>query len=113
MSMKPLPVRLDHELYDELREVAAAAGSTMVDIVREALREYLPRVAGYRAAEMEPRLARLRAIAARQDTMTIAIQATAQAEAELPDLLEEATVVEDLDLDARPSAKLATRKLRG
>ncbi len=63
MSTKNLPLRLDPELHEELREVSAAIGSTMVDVVRDALRDYLPQVAERRAKEMEGRLARLRVIA--------------------------------------------------
>ena len=45
MSNKNLSLRLNPDLHEELREVAAATGSTMVDLVRDALKDYLPRVA--------------------------------------------------------------------
>jgi len=92
MSTRNLPVRLDPELHDELREVAAAIGSTMVDLVRDALKDYLPRVAERRANEMEGRLERLRAIAGSPYAMENAIKAAAEAEAENADPLEDAAV---------------------
>ena len=96
MANKNLPLRLDPDLHEELREVSAAIGSTMVDLVRDALRDYLPRVAERRAKEMEGRLARLRAIAGERDAMESAIAATAEAEAEFLDPLEEEAVIEDV-----------------
>lgn len=107
MTTKSLPLRLDPALHDELREVAAATGSTMVELVREALADYLPRVARRRAREMETRLARLRAIAGEPLAMEAAIRATAEAEAEHADLLErEATV---RDASPAPHAPLTSR----
>jgi hypothetical protein len=93
---KNLPLRLDLDLHGELKEVAAATGSTMVDIVRDALREYLPRIAERRASEMEVRLARLRAIAEQPGAMEAAIQAIAEAESQNPDPLQQDAVVADV-----------------
>ena len=113
MSTKNLPLRLDPDLHEELREVAAATGSTMVDLVREALKDYLPRVAERRANEMEERLARLRTIAREPGAMEAAIRATAEAEGENPDLLEEEAVVRDVRLDNRTPLTSGVRKSLG
>lgn len=113
LSTKNLPLRLDPDLHEELREVAAAIGSTMVDLVRDALTDYLPRVAERRAREMEGRLARLRAIAGKPDAMESAIQATAEAEADNPDPLEEEVAVIDVRLEDRTPLTTGVRKSLG
>lgn len=109
-TKKNLPLRLDPDLHEELREVSAAIGSTMVDLVRDALRDYLPRVAERRAKEMEGRLARLRVIAGDRDAMESAITAAAEAEAEIPDPLEERTVIEDVRLSEGSPLTTGVRK---
>jgi hypothetical protein len=113
MGTRNLPLRLDPDLHEELREVSAAIGSTMVDLVRDALRDYLPRVAEQRAREMEGRLARLRAIAGERDVMESAIRAAAEAEAEFPDPLEEDAVIEDVRLADRTPLTTGVRKSFG
>jgi predicted transcriptional regulator len=113
MSTRNLTLRLDPELHDALREVSAAIDSTMVDLVRDALRDYLPRVADRRAGEMEGRLARLRAIAGDRGAMASAIQATAEAEAENPDPLEEEAVVDDGQCEDRTPLTTSVRKSFG
>lgn len=113
MSTKNLPLRLDPDLHEELREVAAAMGSTMVDLVRDALKDYLPRVAEKRAREMEGRLARLRAIAEKPDAMESAIQSAAEAEGGNPDPLEEEAVVTDVRIEDRTPLTTGVRKSLG
>lgn len=113
MSTKNLPLRLDPELHAELREVAAATGATMVDLVRDALRDYLPRVAQRRANEMENRLARLRAIAGKPGAMEAAIEATAEAEDKHPDPLEEEAVIQDTRLEDQTPLTTDVRKSLG
>lgn len=113
MSTKNLPLRLDPDLHEELREVAAAIGSTMVDLVRDALKDYLPRAADRRAREMEGRLARLRAIAGKPGAMQSAIQATAEAEGENQDMLEEEAVLKDVGLEDRTPLTTGVRKSLG
>lgn len=110
MRTKNLPLRLDPALHGELQEVAAATGSTMVDLVRDALREYLPRVAERRASEMEGRLARLRAIADQPGAMEAAIQAIAEAESQVRDPLEEDLVVSDVRFEDRTPLTTGVRK---
>jgi len=110
MSKKNLPLRLDPDLHEELREVSAAIGSTMVDLVRDALKDYLPRVAERRAKEMEGRLARLQAIAGRRDAMESAIVATAEAEAQSSDPLEEEAVIEDIPSETSTPLTSGVRK---
>ena len=113
MSTKNLPLRLDPELHEELREVAAAVGSSMVDLVREALKDYLPRVAERRANEMEGRLARLRAIAGSSEAMKDAIDSSAEAEAAHSDPLEEDAVVRDVRVEDRTPLTSSVRKALG
>lgn len=113
MSTKNLPLRLDPDLHEELREVSAAIGSTMVDLVRDALKDYLPRVAERRAKEMEGRLTRLREIAERPGAMESTIQATAEAEGKNPDPLEEEAVVKDIRLEDRTPLTSDVRKSLG
>jgi hypothetical protein len=113
MGTKNLPLRLDSELHEALREVAAATGSTMVDLVRDALKDYLPRAAERRANEMERRLARLRAIARNPGATEAAIQETAEAEGANPDLFEDDAVIEDVRFDGVTPLTTGVRKLLG
>jgi predicted transcriptional regulator len=113
MGMKNLPLRLDPELHEELREVAAATGSTMVDLVRDALRDYLPRAAESRATEMERRLTRLRAIARNPGATEAAIAEAAEAEGTNSDLLEDEAVIEDVRLKGSTPLTTGVRKLLG
>ncbi len=112
-TRKNLPLRLDPDLHEELREVSAAIGSTMVDVVRDALRDYLPRAAEQRAREMETRLARLRVIAGGRNAMESAITAAARAEAETPDLFEDQAVIEDVRRGKRSPLTTSVRKSLG
>ena len=109
MATKNFPLRLDPALYEELREVAAATGSTMVDLVRDAVRDYLPRAAERRANEMERRLARLRATARNPQATDSAIQEAAEAEGANPDPLEDEAVIEHV---RRTDATPLTRGVR-
>jgi len=113
METKNLPLRLDPELHEALREVAAATGSTMVDLVRDALKDYLPRAAARRAREMERRLARLRAIARSPGATEAAIREAAEAEVANPDSLEEEAVIEDVRLEDATPLTTGVRKLLG
>jgi hypothetical protein len=113
MGTKNLPLRLDPELHEALREVAAATGSTMVDLVRDALKDYLPRAAERRANEMERRLARLRAIARDPGATEAAIQEVADAESAHSDPLEDEAVIEDVRLEGVTPLTTGVRKLLG
>jgi hypothetical protein len=113
MGTKNLPLRLDPELHMELREVAAATGSTMVDLVRDALKDYLPRAAERRANEMERRLARLRAIARNPSAMEAAIQEAAEADGANPDPLEDEAVIEDVRFEDATPLTTGVRKQLG
>ena len=113
MATKNLPLRLDPALYEELREVAAATGSTMVDVVRDAVRDYLPRAAERRANEMERRLARLRTIARNSHATEAAIQQAAEAEGANADPLEDEAVIEHVRLDDATPLTQGVRTLLG
>ena len=113
MSKKNLPLRLDSALHEELREVASATGSTMVELVREALADYLPRVAERRAREMEDRLARLRAIARDPKAMEAAIRETSESEGENPDPIEEEAVVQSVRIQDHSPLTGRVRKTFG
>jgi predicted transcriptional regulator len=104
MSNKTFPVRLEDELYDRLKELADLEGSTMVDLVRRALRSYLPRVAAEQAEEMQERLERLHAfLQENPDALDESLEAVARAEAEVVDPLEEDLVVELEDREPEDS----------
>ena len=53
MPGKSLPLRLDDETYHLLKEVADLRGTSMVEIVRESLRSYLPEVVGEETRVLE------------------------------------------------------------
>lgn len=111
--MKSLPVRLDPELYDRLKEVAELQDSSMVDIVRRALEAFLPALAEAQADAMQQRLERLRALAAeRPDYIERSVREAARAEASHPDPLEEDLVVVRRDPAASRIEGDATARVR-
>jgi predicted DNA-binding protein len=110
--MKRFPLRLDAELYQALRDVSAATGMTMADVVRDALKDYLARVVDPRAVEMGRRLTRLRLMAISPESMDAAIRKTARAEVEHPDWLEEAALQAMFDRAALHEARDASTDQR-
>jgi predicted DNA-binding protein len=91
---KALPLRLDPELHQRLKEIAELEGATMVQVVREALDVFLPKLAARHASELEATLDRLREIGNDVEARTEEAERIARAEVDLGDELESDLVVE-------------------
>ena len=95
MSDRNLLLRLEPALYERLRQASALTGLPVEEVVRGALREYVPGVAERSAADGGSRFRRLRSIAQQQGYLEEAIETVAESEVESPDLLEDAATLHD------------------
>jgi hypothetical protein len=95
MPAKNLSLRLDAQLHERLKVVSEARNSSMVDLVREALLDYLPRVAAVEADSLGEQLPRLQGIAAEPGYIEKSMKAAARAESACADEMELGLVAED------------------